>query len=48
MAAGYVTSACGLTIYRGSAYPPEYYGQAFLGEVAANLIHRQRLEPRRA
>ena len=44
-AAGYVTAACGLTIYRGSAYPPEYYGQAFLGEVAANVIHRQRLSP---
>ncbi len=44
-AVGYVTAACGLTIYRGSAYPPEYYGQAFLGEVAANVIHRQRLSP---
>jgi putative membrane-bound dehydrogenase-like protein len=43
--AGYVTAACGLTIYRGSAYPPEYYGQAFLGEVAANVIHRQKLRP---
>ncbi|MFN0051097.1 MAG: PVC-type heme-binding CxxCH protein [Planctomycetales bacterium] len=45
IAAGYVTSTCGITIYRGSAYPPEYYGVAFLGEVAANLIHRQRLIP---
>jgi putative heme-binding domain-containing protein len=46
VAAGYMTSACGLTIYRGSAYPPRFYGQAFLGEVAGNLIHRQQLEPR--
>jgi putative heme-binding domain-containing protein len=45
VAAGYVTAACGLTIYRGAAYPAEYYGQAFLGEVAANVIHRQRLIP---
>ncbi len=45
VAAGYMTSACGLTIYRGSAYPADYYGQAFLGEVAGNLIHRQRLIP---
>jgi putative membrane-bound dehydrogenase-like protein len=45
VAAGYVTSACGITLYRGTAYPPGYYGQAFLGEVAANVIHRQRLEP---
>lgn len=41
--AGYMTSACGLTLYRGSAYPSLYYGQAFLGEVAGNLIHRQQL-----
>jgi putative membrane-bound dehydrogenase-like protein len=45
VAAGYVTAACGLTIYRGSAYPPAYFGQAFLGEVAANVIHRQILSP---
>jgi putative membrane-bound dehydrogenase-like protein len=45
VAAGYVTSACGLTFYRGSAYPSAYYGQAFIGEVAANVIHRQRLRP---
>lgn len=43
VAAGYMTSACGLTIYRGSAYPDAFYGQAFLGEVAGNLIHRQKL-----
>ncbi|MEX0711295.1 MAG: PVC-type heme-binding CxxCH protein [Pirellulales bacterium] len=40
---GYVTSACGITVYRGAAYPREYRGQAFLGEVAGNLVHRQRL-----
>ncbi len=44
--AGYLTSAAGLTLYRGDAYPPGYYGQAFLGEVAGNLIHRQRLKAR--
>jgi putative membrane-bound dehydrogenase-like protein len=42
---GYFTSACGVTIYRGSAYPPEFYGQAFLADVAANLVHRQALSP---
>jgi putative heme-binding domain-containing protein len=42
---GYFTSACGITIYRGSAYPKEFYGNAFLGEVAGNLVHRQVLEP---
>jgi putative membrane-bound dehydrogenase-like protein len=40
-ATGYFTSACGVTIYRGAAYPPRYYGNAFLGEVAGNLVHRQ-------
>lgn len=45
VAAGFVTSACGLTLYRGAAYPSAFYGQAFLGEVAANVIHRQRLRP---
>lgn len=44
-AAGYVTSACGVTIYRGSAYPARYYGNVFLGEVSGNLVHRQTLAP---
>jgi putative membrane-bound dehydrogenase-like protein len=43
--AGYLTSSSGLTVYRGDAYPPEYHGQLFLGEVANNLIHRETLEP---
>ncbi|MFM7162217.1 MAG: PVC-type heme-binding CxxCH protein, partial [Planctomycetaceae bacterium] len=43
--AGYMTSACGITIYRGDAYPAPYYGTVFLAEVAGNLVHRQRLEP---
>jgi len=42
---GYFTSACGVTVYRGAAYPAEYYGQAFLADVAANLIHREALTP---
>lgn len=44
-ATGYFTSASGVTIYRGAAYPPEYYGNAFLGEVAGNLVHRQTVTP---
>ena len=42
---GYFTSASGVTIYRGSAYPPDYYGQAFLADVASNLIHRESMTP---
>lgn len=40
---GYFTSACGVTIYRGAAYPAAYYGQAFLADVASNLVHRESL-----
>ena len=46
VAAGYMTSACGLTVYRGLAYPREFYGTIFLGEVAGNLIHHQVLQPK--
>ncbi|MBS0209659.1 MAG: c-type cytochrome [Planctomycetes bacterium] len=44
-AVGYVTSAAGVTVYRGTAYPPQYYGNLFIGEVAGNLIHREILAP---
>lgn len=43
-AEGYITSACGLCIYRGGAYPPDCYGQAFVCEPASNLVHRQQLQ----
>ncbi len=42
-ATGYFTSATGVTIYRGGAYPPEFYGNAFIGDVGANLVHRKKL-----
>lgn len=42
--AGYFTSATGVTIYRGSAYGPEYLGNAFIGDVGGNLIHRKTME----
>jgi putative membrane-bound dehydrogenase-like protein len=40
-AVGFVTSASGMTLYRGTAYPAKYYNNIFLGEVSGNLIHRQ-------
>lgn len=43
--AGYFTSSSGVTIYRGDAFPPEYRGNAFVADVAANIIHRQIVEP---
>tara|TARA_R110002095_G_scaffold85221_1_gene74112 strand:- start:283 stop:2667 length:2385 start_codon:yes stop_codon:yes gene_type:complete len=44
-ATGYVTSSAGVTIYRGTAYPEEYYGNAFIGEVAGNLVMRYLMTP---
>ena len=45
VAKGFVTSCSGVTIYRGAAYPEEFYGNAFIGEVAGNLVMRYRLKP---
>jgi putative membrane-bound dehydrogenase-like protein len=43
--AGYFTGSTGTTIYRGDAFGPEYIGQAFIGDVGSNIIHRKVLEP---
>jgi putative membrane-bound dehydrogenase-like protein len=42
-AIGFFTSATGITIYRGNAYPAEYRGNAFIGDVGGNLVHRKTL-----
>ncbi len=42
---GYFSAATGVTVYRGNAWPAEYHGNVFVGEVANNLIYRARLEP---
>ncbi|HUR46059.1 MAG TPA: PVC-type heme-binding CxxCH protein, partial [Candidatus Saccharimonadales bacterium] len=44
-ASGYFTSAAGITIYRGSAFPPDYVGDAFIADVGSNLIHRKKIKP---
>jgi putative membrane-bound dehydrogenase-like protein len=44
-AAGYFTGATGVTIYRGDAWPGQYRGQAFVGDVGSNIVHRKVLEP---
>lgn len=43
---GFFTSATGITVYRGGAWPDEYRGQIFIGDVGGNLVHRKRLEPK--
>lgn len=42
---GYFTSATGVTVYRGDAWPGEYRGNIFVGEVASNIVYRARLDP---
>ena len=44
-AAGYFTGATGATVYRGDAWPAEYRGQAFIGDVGSNIVHRKVLKP---
>src|SRR5262249_24819934 len=41
---GFFTGATGITIYRGDAWPAEYCGNVFVGEVSGNLVYRARLE----
>ncbi len=38
---GYFTSASGLTVYSGHAFPPEFGGNVFVGDVGSNLVHRK-------
>jgi putative membrane-bound dehydrogenase-like protein len=45
VATGFFTSATGVTIYRGGVYPPEFQGNAFIGDVGGNLVHRKALRP---
>jgi putative membrane-bound dehydrogenase-like protein len=40
-ASGYFTSASGLTIYRGDAWPPEFVGDLFVADCGSNLLHRK-------
>lgn len=45
---GYFTAASGGTVYTGDAFPPEYDGNVFTGEVAGNLVRRDILTPKGA
>lgn len=41
---GFFTSATGITIYRGDAYPDRFSGNAFIGDVGGNLVHQKRID----
>jgi len=45
---GHITSACGLGFYRDTLLGAEFTGNAFIGEVAHNLVRRYRLDPKGA
>jgi putative membrane-bound dehydrogenase-like protein len=37
---GFFTGATGVTVYRGDAFPPEFRGNLFVGDVSNNVVHR--------
>ncbi|MCI0335882.1 MAG: c-type cytochrome [Planctomycetes bacterium] len=39
------TAACGLDIYRGDTLPDEFYGNIFVCEPTAHLVHREVMKP---
>lgn len=44
-ASGYFTSATGLTVYRGDAWPEGFRGDAFIADCGSNLVHRKKIYP---
>src|SRR5678810_1191341 len=42
-ASGYFSAACGLTIYRGNAWPREFVGDAFVADPAENVVHYKKV-----
>jgi putative membrane-bound dehydrogenase-like protein len=42
---GWFTAASGSTLYTGDAFPAEYVGNIFTGDVSGNLIHRDVILP---
>ena len=42
---GWFTAASGGTIYNGDAFPKQYAGSVFTGDVSGNLIHRDIVRP---
>jgi putative membrane-bound dehydrogenase-like protein len=44
--AGQFTAACGLEIYRGDALPGAYYGDIYVCDPTAHLVHREVKKPK--
>ncbi len=45
-ASGYFTSATGLTVYRGDAWPDADRGDVFIADCGSNLVHRKKVRSR--
>ncbi|MEX0610510.1 MAG: hypothetical protein WD229_00195, partial [Pirellulales bacterium] len=43
--AGQFTAACGVHIYRGDALPREFYGNIFVCDPTAHVVHREIMKP---
>lgn len=37
---GFFTGGTGVTVYRGDAFPPQFRGNLFVGDVSNNVVHR--------
>src|SRR4051812_21505032 len=37
---GFFTGGTGVTVYRGDAFPPQFRGNLFIGDVSNNVVHR--------
>jgi len=44
-ASGYFTSACGITMYKGDAFPDGFEDNAFIAEPSGNLVSRKIVSP---
>lgn len=44
-AGGWFTAASGGTLYNGDAFPGEYAGSVFTGDVSGNLVHQDLIRP---
>ena len=44
---GFFTGGTGVTVYRGDAFPAEFQGNLFVGDVSNNVVHRARRRARR-
>jgi putative membrane-bound dehydrogenase-like protein len=42
---GYFSCSCGILVYSGGAFPPEFEGSIFVADSVLNIVHHDRLYP---